>query len=123
MCLQMSNTVPVVELSVHNMAKSAWFILQEPSYFTGSDVRIRDPDMSLLHFAVAFKGVSWADADSIPLMIMQQMLGGWNKNAGAGKNMASRAFTWHLPAIAACLITSGCSMSRCVTMICLSLPA
>jgi mitochondrial-processing peptidase subunit beta len=53
-------------------------------------VRIRDPDMSLLHFAVAFKGVSWADADSIPLMIMQQMLGGWNKNAGAGKNMGSR---------------------------------
>jgi Peptidase M16 inactive domain len=47
--------------------------------------------MSLLHFAVAFKGVSWADADSIPLMIMQQMLGGWNKNAGAGANMASRA--------------------------------
>ena len=54
-------------------------------------MRIRDPDMSLLHFAVAFKGVSWADADSIPLMIMQQMLGGWNKNSGAGKNMASRA--------------------------------
>jgi Peptidase M16 inactive domain len=49
--------------------------------------------MSLLHFAVAFKGVSWADADSIPLMIMQQMLGGWNKNAGAGNNMASRACT------------------------------
>jgi len=53
-------------------------------------VRIRDPDMPLLHFAVAFKGVAWADADSIPLMIMQQLLGGWNKNAGAGANMASR---------------------------------
>jgi processing peptidase subunit beta len=64
-------------------------VAKEPSYFTGSDVRIRDPDMSLLHFAVAFKGVSWADADSIPLMIMQQILGGWNKNAGAGKNMGS----------------------------------
>ena len=58
-------------------------------------MRIRDPDMSLLHFAVAFKGVSWADADSIPLMIMQQMLGGWNKNAGAGNNMASRAPSNH----------------------------
>ncbi len=53
-------------------------------------MRIRDPDMPLLHFAVAFKGVAWADADSIPLMIMQQLLGGWNKNAGAGANMASR---------------------------------
>jgi processing peptidase subunit beta len=64
-------------------------VAKEPSYFTGSDVRIRDPDMPLLHFAVAFKGVSWADADSIPLMIMQQLLGGWNKSAGAGANMAS----------------------------------
>ena len=64
---------------------------QEPSYFTGSDVRIRDPDMDLLHFAVAFKGVAWADADSVPLMIMMQLLGGWNKAAAAGGNMASRA--------------------------------
>lgn len=64
-------------------------VAKEPSYFTGSDVRIRDPDMELLHFAAAFKGVPWADADSIPLMIMQQMLGGWNKNAAAAGNMAS----------------------------------
>lgn len=45
--------------------------LQAPAVFTGSDVRIRDPDQPALQFAVAFKGASWTDPDSIPLMVMQ----------------------------------------------------
>ena len=64
---------------------------QEPSYFTGSEVRMRDPDQPVLTFAVAFKGVSCADADSVPLMIMQQMLGSWNKASPYGDASASRA--------------------------------
>ena len=43
--------------------------------------------MPLCHFAVAVKGASWTDPDSIPLMVMQSILGSWNKNVGAGKNM------------------------------------
>lgn len=43
--------------------------------------------MPLAHFAFAVKGASWTDPDSIALMVMQTMLGGWNKNAGAGKHM------------------------------------
>lgn len=39
--------------------------------FTGSDVRIRDPDQPNMNIAIAFKGASWTDADSIPLMVMQ----------------------------------------------------
>ena len=39
--------------------------------FTGSEVRIKDPDMPTIEFAVAFKGASWTDADSVPLMVMQ----------------------------------------------------
>jgi len=44
---------------------------QAPAYFTGSEVRIRDPDQATMQFAVAFKGASWTDPDSIPLMVMQ----------------------------------------------------
>ena len=45
--------------------------VQEPSEFTGSEVRIRDPDSSVVNFSVAFRGAGYADADSIPLMVMQ----------------------------------------------------
>lgn len=49
---------------------------QEPSRFTGSYVHDRFPDASECCMAVAFKGASWTDPDSIPLMVMQTMLGG-----------------------------------------------
>lgn len=63
--------------------------VQEPTYFTGSEVRIRDPDLPTLQFAVAFKGASWTDPDSLPLMIMQQMLGSWNKHSGVADTGSS----------------------------------
>lgn len=43
--------------------------------------------MPLAQFAVAFNGASWIDPDSIALMVMQSMLGSWNKSAGGGKHM------------------------------------
>lgn len=46
-----------------------------------------DDDIPLAQFTVAFEGASWTDPDSIALMVMQSMLGSWNKNAGAGKHM------------------------------------
>ena len=57
--------------------------VQSPAYFTGSDVRVRDPDLPKLHFAVAFKGASWTDPDAIPLMVIQSIIGAWN-NRGQG---------------------------------------
>ncbi|XXG63466.1 hypothetical protein AAC387_Pa05g1655 [Persea americana] len=52
-------------------------------------VRIIDDDVPLAQFAVAFSGASWTDPDSIALMVMQSMLGSWNKNVGGGKHMGS----------------------------------
>jgi hypothetical protein len=49
--------------------------------FTGSSVYDRRPDTEQCCFAVAWKGASWTDPDSIPLMVMQTMLG---EGAGAG---------------------------------------
>lgn len=53
----------------------------------GSQVRIIDDDIPLAQFAVAFEGASWTDPDSIALMVMQAMLGSWNKSAGGGKHI------------------------------------
>lgn len=50
---------------------AAELVRAAPATFTGSDVRIRDPDMDKLHLAIAFQGASWTDADSVPLMVMQ----------------------------------------------------
>lgn len=46
-----------------------------------------DDDIPLAQFAVAFEGASWTDPDSVALMVMQSMLGSWNKGAGGGKHM------------------------------------
>ncbi|KAM3314939.1 hypothetical protein ACQJBY_033605 [Aegilops geniculata] len=64
-------------------------VAEQPAIFTGSEVRIIDDDMPLAQFAVAFNGASWTDPDSIALMVMQTMLGSWNKSAGGGKHMGS----------------------------------
>ncbi|KAL3643878.1 hypothetical protein CASFOL_011810 [Castilleja foliolosa] len=62
-------------------------VAQEPSIFTGSEVRMQDDDVPLAQLAVAFEGASWTDPDSIALMVMQSMLGSWNKNAIGGKHI------------------------------------
>ncbi|XP_031116400.1 probable mitochondrial-processing peptidase subunit beta, mitochondrial [Ipomoea triloba] len=64
-------------------------IAKGPSVFTGSEVRMIDDDIPLAQFAVAFEGASWTDPDSVALMVMQSMLGSWNKGAGGGKHMGS----------------------------------
>ncbi|CAA6662949.1 unnamed protein product [Spirodela intermedia] len=72
-----------------NPTTASQLVAKEPAFFTGSEVRIIDDDVPLAQFAVAFNGASWTDPDSIALMVMQSMLGSWNKNAGGGKHMGS----------------------------------
>lgn len=64
-------------------------LLKDPAKFTGSYVHDRFPDATECSMAVAFKGCSWSDPDSIPLMVMQTMLGGWDKNSTVGKHSSS----------------------------------
>jgi processing peptidase subunit beta len=56
-------------------------------FFDSAQVRMIDDDIPLAQFVVAFNGASWTDPDSVALMVMQTMLGSWNKSAGGGKNM------------------------------------
>jgi len=67
----------------------ASLVAADPARYTGSDVRDRRPDDASCCLAVAFKGASWTDPDSIPLMVMQTMLGGWDKHNTSGKHSAS----------------------------------
>lgn len=58
--------------------------------FVGSDVRLRDDSMPAAHVAIAFETGGWTDAHAFPLMVMQQLLGSWDRTDGAGPNLASR---------------------------------
>ncbi|GMH33105.1 hypothetical protein BSKO_00939 [Bryopsis sp. KO-2023] len=76
---------------LQNHSKTASELVSaEPTIFTGSEVRIRNPDEPLVHMAIAYKGASWTDPDAIPLMVMQSMLGGWNKRSGTGADGPSQ---------------------------------
>ncbi|KAL7100996.1 hypothetical protein ACP275_08G029600 [Erythranthe tilingii] len=72
-----------------NPTTASNLVAKGPAIFTGSEVRMLDDDIPLAQFVVAFEGASWTDPDSIALMVMQSMLGSWDKNAGGGKHMGS----------------------------------
>ncbi|PIA63021.1 hypothetical protein AQUCO_00200798v1 [Aquilegia coerulea] len=72
-----------------NPTTTSQLVAKEPALFTGSEVRIIDDEVPLAQFVVAFSGASWTDPDSIALMVMQTMLGAWNKNVGGGKYSGS----------------------------------
>lgn len=61
----------------------------EPAVFVGSQLRQRDDDLPLAHMAVAVETGGWTNPHAFPLMIMQTLLGNWDRTMGAGPNMAS----------------------------------
>ncbi|XP_067006905.1 mitochondrial-processing peptidase subunit beta [Anabrus simplex] len=64
--------------------------LLTPCRFTGSEIRVRDDSMPLAHIAIAVEGCGWSDADNIPLMVANTIIGAWDRSQGGGANNASR---------------------------------
>lgn len=58
--------------------------------FTGSDIRFREDGMPLAHVALAVESTGAQSPAAFPLMIMQTLLGNWNRTSSGGKNMASK---------------------------------
>jgi processing peptidase subunit beta len=61
-----------------------------PFPFTGSEIRVKDDTMSLAHIAIAFEGVSWSHPDYFVVMLLQAIVGSWDRSLGAGKNLSAR---------------------------------
>lgn len=76
--------------SLPTAPKGALESVMDPAVFTGSDVRIKFDSDDTAHVAVAFEGASWTSEYAFPLMLMQSMLGSYDRNMGQGKNVASR---------------------------------
>lgn len=70
--------------------KDGTIIKPQPAVFTGSDKRIRYDSMSEAHVALAFQGASWTSEHSFPLMLMQTLLGSWDRTSAAGRNAGSK---------------------------------
>mmetsp|Transcript_8502 Transcript_8502/g.13437 ORF Transcript_8502/g.13437 Transcript_8502/m.13437 type:complete len:442 (-) Transcript_8502:385-1710(-) len=60
----------------------------ESAAFIGSDVRIRYDSHDTATVALAFKGASWTDPKTMPMALMQTLLGSFSKSSGLGKNAA-----------------------------------
>jgi len=60
-----------------------------PCRFTGSEVRVRDDSIPLAHVAIAVEGCGWTDADNVPMMVANTLIGSWDRSQGSGVNNAS----------------------------------
>jgi len=63
----------------------------EPAVFTGSEIRVRYDDMPVAHIAYAFPTAGWTDPDNFPLLVIQHLLGSWDK--GSYSNICNTRMT------------------------------
>eukprot|EP01132_Coremiostelium_polycephalum_P005583 gene5583-6950_t len=57
--------------------------------FVGSELRVRDDNLPLVHFALAVRGLPWSHPDFFTLELIQTMIGSWDVSIAAGKNLSS----------------------------------
>lgn len=53
--------------------------------FVGSDLRWRDDRLPATHIAFGFETGGWTDGHAVPLMVLQEMLGNWNRSSPLGQ--------------------------------------
>jgi processing peptidase subunit beta len=63
---------------------------KEPAKFTGSEVRVRFDDMPAAHIALAYPTAGWNDPDYFTLLMIQTLLGSWNRSVHGGIHSSSK---------------------------------
>ncbi|CEJ00612.1 hypothetical protein G6F70_004627 [Rhizopus microsporus] len=58
--------------------------------FTGEEFRLHDPQSKQAYIAVAVEGASWTSPDYFPLLVMQSIIGSWDRSLGATGQLDSR---------------------------------
>jgi len=64
-------------------------VVKEPAVFTGSSMTITNDDYPSAHVAYGFPTTGWNDPDSIVLMLLQVLIGSWNKGQKNGSISSS----------------------------------
>ncbi|OBZ86623.1 putative mitochondrial-processing peptidase subunit beta [Choanephora cucurbitarum] len=66
---------------------------QKKTTFTGSEIRLRDDTLPEAHIALAVEGAPYLSKEYFDLLVMQAIIGAWDKNLGAAANLSSRLST------------------------------
>lgn len=82
--------VELTEKHFGSLPKGGSATFMEPAVFTGSDIRYRYDSMKEAHVALAFQGASWTSEYCFPLMVIQTILGSYDRSGAGGRNLASR---------------------------------
>ncbi|TFJ87700.1 hypothetical protein NSK_001050 [Nannochloropsis salina CCMP1776] len=62
----------------------------EAAVFVGSDKRVHSEEESEAHVALAFRGAAWTSEFAFPLMVLQTIMGCWDRSSGASRQMTGR---------------------------------
>ncbi|KAG0264343.1 hypothetical protein DFQ27_001285 [Actinomortierella ambigua] len=58
--------------------------------FTGSEIRLQDDTMAQAHIALAVEGCGWNSPDYYTMLVMQSIIGTWDRALGASAHTSSR---------------------------------
>lgn len=58
--------------------------------FTGSEHRVSDDSLSLAYFALCVEGAGFENADHLPLMVANTLIGVWDRAQGGGVNNSTK---------------------------------
>lgn len=87
--VQHDNVVRLAEKSFGTLGTTS--VPQRPEVpFTGSLITLRDDSLPDAHVAVAVQSVGWSHPDYYTFLLLQTMIGSWDRNLGGGKNLSSR---------------------------------
>lgn len=76
--------------------------------FVGSEVKVRDDTMPTCNVAIAVEGVSWSSPDYYPMLVMQSVMGNWDRSLGAQSILSSRlSHTSSSPSFLSLLLDTG----------------
>jgi len=63
---------------------------RKPVEFVGSEIRLPNDSKEVAHVIFAFEGVGWSHPHYFTFMIIQSLIGNWDRNMGGGKYFSSR---------------------------------
>lgn len=73
--------------------QSAPAVASKKPIFTGSEIRLRDDVLPVARIALAVEGAAYLSEDYFKLLVMQAIIGSWDKSLGGAANLSSRLST------------------------------
>jgi processing peptidase subunit beta len=85
----------LVKLAEQNFGglQTATPVSQKKAAFTGSEIRLRDDTYPQARIALAVEGAPYLSQDYFNLLVMQSIIGTWDKTLGSSANLSSRLST------------------------------